>query len=93
MSKNYKGNPATDKTLGWPIPSTIKEVKLEYIVIERQVKYLQGKVLTILEASCQNETQLQAIKGLVKDTFSSQLSWIYELCGYPAINTLEVPAK
>lgn len=61
---------------------------LPYSAISSQVKHLQGKVLTVIDASMSNTDQRKAVKDLVNNAFSSQLSWIYELCGYPdAIET------
>lgn len=52
---------------------------MAYDAIESQVKFLQGKVLTIIEAALTNPNQLEAVKSLVKKTFSEQLDWIYKI--------------
>lgn len=56
----------------------IKEVNLPYDEIESQIKFLQGKVLTIIDASLLGE-QKKAVKDLINQQFSEQLNWIYEL--------------
>lgn len=57
-----------------------KELGLDSI--HSQVKFLQGKVLTIVEASVVDKVQLKAIKDLINTTFSDQLQYIMQLC-YP----------
>ena len=65
-------------------PNTLlgKEVKLGYDAIESQVKFLQGKVLTVVDASYTNinERQLKAVKDLINKSFSEQLNWISKIC-------------
>ena len=61
-----------------------KEVSLSYPMISSQVKFLQGKVLTVIEASNTNEKQLKAVKDLVNKMFSEQLTRISQLC-YPEL--------
>jgi len=56
--------------------------KLEYSTIVTQVGFLQGKVLTIIDASYTEGRQLEAIKGLIKGTFRDQLDWMARL-SYP----------
>lgn len=56
---------------------------LGYTQIESQIKFLQGKVLTVIDASVTG-TQNKAIKDLVKRAFSEQLTWIAQLC-YPEL--------
>lgn len=57
-----------------------KRVKMDYSSIQSQVKFLQGKILTVLEASFTNESQLKAVKDLVNKMFSEQLTRICEIC-------------
>lgn len=59
-----------------------KENPLYYGEILSQVKFLQGKVLTVIEASNTNEKQSKAIKDLVNKMFSEQLTRISKMC-YP----------
>lgn len=60
-----------------------KTEKLDYQSVESQVKFLQGKVLTIIDASITG-TQNKAIKDLINRAFSEQLTWIVQLC-YPEL--------
>ena len=63
-------------------PNKLEENPLyTYGTVETQVKFLQGKVLTVIDASFSDERQLKAVKDLVNQVFSQQLDWIYEL-GY-----------
>jgi hypothetical protein len=57
-----------------------KQRKMDYTEVQKQVKFLQGKVLTVLEASFTNESQLKAVKDLVNKMFSEQLSRICQEC-------------
>jgi len=43
------------------------------------VKHLQGKVLTIVDASYDDKERAKFVKDLVKDAFSSSSNWIYEM--------------
>lgn len=43
------------------------------------VKHLQGKVLTIVDASYDDKERAKFVKDLVKEAFSSSSSWIYEM--------------
>jgi len=61
-------------------PSLGKEVKLDCSDITSQVNFLQGKVLTIIEASISDERKLKAVKDLIKSAFSNQLAYIGDLC-------------
>ena len=65
----------TEKFLG-----ESKSLKVD--AIQAQVKFLQGKVLTILDASFTDKEQKKAVKDLVNKAFSDQLTWIMQLC-YP----------
>ena len=57
---------------------------LSYEEILSQIKFLQGKVLTVIEASIANEPQQKAVKDLIKKMFSEQLTWILKQC-YPSL--------
>jgi len=50
-----------------------------YGIIQAQVKFLQGKVLTVVDASLVGE-QKKAVKDLINKMFSEQLSYICQLC-------------
>jgi len=82
MSKHYKGDVSKDEVVEFQVP-VCKEIPLEYSAIESQMRFLEGKVLTIIDASYGDLVQRKAIKDLIKGVFGSQMSWIYELCGYP----------
>lgn len=43
------------------------------------VKHLQGKVLTVLDATFTDEKRIKYVKDLVKEAFSSSSNWIYEM--------------
>jgi hypothetical protein len=58
------------------------EIRLPYGSIVSQFKFLQGKVLTVIEASYSDERQLKAVKDLVNKMFSEQMTWVSQLC-YP----------
>jgi len=54
------------------------------------VKHLQGKVLTVVDATyLGEEKRLKFIKDLVKDAFSSSSNWLYEM----SIREFEKPKK
>ncbi len=60
-----------------------KERVFNYSLINKQLRFLMGEVLTVIDASIQNERQLKATKDLIKGKFSNKLSWLYELAGMP----------
>lgn len=43
------------------------------------VKHLQGKILTIVDASYDDKDRAKFVKDLVKDAFSSSSNWLYEM--------------
>ena len=54
-----------------------KSEPISYQDFEAKVKYIQGKVLTVVEASIANEMQSKAIKDLIKHIFSEELTKAY----------------
>lgn len=56
---------------------------MEYSLIEQQIKWLMGEILTVIDATIDDERKLKAVKDIIKDKFSNKLNWIYELCGMP----------
>lgn len=83
MSKQASFNPTTlDK-------SEVQDVKfgkgtpMYYSGIATQVSFLQGKVLTVIDAAIADHQQNKAIKDLIKTAFGEQLDWMFELCGRP----------
>lgn len=59
------------------------EKALRFSLVSRHLRWLQGEVLTVLDASAPQGPQLKAMKDLVKDKFSAKISWLYEVCGTP----------
>lgn len=60
-----------------------KEVQeVSYDVIEMHIKHLQGKVLTLAEATISDKQQLQANKSLIKDNFNDTLTRVFEVFMY-----------
>lgn len=59
------------------------EYTLRFTLISRHLRWLQGEILTILEATIEDDRKLKAVKDLVKDKISSKISWLYEQCGCP----------
>jgi hypothetical protein len=59
-----------------------QEVKLGVDVVNSQIKFLQGRVLTIVEAAISDRNQLKAVKDLINTSFSNQLMYVLQL-GYP----------
>ena len=43
------------------------------------VKYLQGKILTIIDATFTDEQRIKYVKDIIKDAFSSSSQWILEM--------------
>lgn len=64
-----------------------KAEKLDIDTVIHQLKVVQGKVLTIIEASMSNTSQLRAVKDLINTSFSNQMQWIHQLC-YPKTRML-----
>lgn len=59
------------------------ERALRFTLVSRHLRWLQGEILTILEATEENDRKLAATKALIKDKISSKISWLYEVCGCP----------
>lgn len=77
----------------------VESIALKVDVIQDQLKFLQGRVLTIVEATLPDGKQKKATKDLVNKEFSDQLSYVWQLC-FPdthfltsdqAENTLDMP--
>lgn len=47
--------------------------------IHAQISFIQGKVLTIVDATSASDAQNKAIKDLIKDAFRTQQNWISSL--------------
>lgn len=52
---------------------------LSHEVIQTQFSYLQGKVLTVVEAALEGP-KLEAVKGLIKKMFNEQTTYVTGLC-------------
>lgn len=61
--------------------------RLDLETVQQQIKFLQGKVLTIIEATIIDKSQLKAIKSIVNNDFGNQLMYVYRLC-YPEVEML-----
>lgn len=59
-----------------------KENKMSGSDVAVQISRLEGKTLTIVDASIENERQLKAIKDLIRKAFNEQITYVYGLC-YP----------
>lgn len=44
-----------------------------------QTDFLQGRVLTIIDASYTDPVQRKAVKDLVRQQFQEQTKWVYEI--------------
>jgi hypothetical protein len=63
---------------------------LDYQALEGNFKHLQGKILTIVEASIIDRGQLEAVKSLIKSAVNDKLTWMFDLYGHSTDQ--EVPA-
>lgn len=61
-------------------PELGREVKLDYMSVQSQIQYLQGKVLTIVDASYFDKEQKKAVKDLINTSFSNSLAWLLKIC-------------
>jgi len=53
-----------------------REVELDLEFVEKEIKRLQGKVLTVIDATVNIPSQNKAVKDIVKGQFSNALSEI-----------------
>lgn len=53
---------------------------MEFGAIKAQLRFLQGDVLTIIEASFSDTEQRKAVKDLVSGAFKRRIDWFQELC-------------
>jgi len=51
-----------------------------YSEFEGRVKYVQGKILTVIEASIADKQQCKAVKDIVKHIFSEELTKMFNWC-------------
>lgn len=79
-----KGLPAGERQEKYEMDRSGPEAVFRFSLISRHLRWLQGEILTILEATIEDDRKLKATKDLVKDKISSKISWIYEQCTCPA---------
>lgn len=62
------------------MPGTISsQYTLPLNAIQAQISFIQGKVLTIVDATYASSAQNKAVKDLIKDVFRTQQNWIGSL--------------
>lgn len=59
------------------------EAYMRFSFVARHLRWLQGEILTIAEATIDDSRKLKATKDLIRDKFNAKISWIYEQCGMP----------
>jgi len=64
-----------------------REIKFNYFSIESQIKYLQGRVLTLIESSITDLEQRKATKDLAKSLFSDAMVHAYNMAVHPPQDT------
>lgn len=57
----------------------LKEFAVSYDTFQSRLKFIQGKVLTIIEASLDDERKLRAAKSMVNSAISEQLADMFNL--------------
>ena len=62
---------------------SVDENYMRFSFVNFHLKHLMGEVLTTIEASIQDEKQLNAVKSIIKNYFSKKLGWIFENCACP----------
>lgn len=60
-----------------------QEAAMQFSLISYHLKHLMGEVLTVAEATIDDERKLNATKSLIKDKFHAKVDWVYTMCGYP----------
>lgn len=58
--------------------SKMSRPTMSYYQVKAQIKYLQGKVLTFVDATTSNERQNKASKDIINQIFGSQIKWIHD---------------
>lgn len=48
--------------------------------IQAQIGYLEGEILTLVDATFADAEQRKAFKDIIKDRFRAKLRWIEKLC-------------
>lgn len=58
---------------------TGEEKPLDAYRVLSVVKHLQGRVLTVVDATFTDEKRIKYVKDLVKECFSASSNWLYEM--------------
>jgi hypothetical protein len=58
----------------------VTPTSVDFHAVQAQFSFLQGKVLTIIEASLPEGKQLEAVKGLIKGAFRDQTDYVARIC-------------
>lgn len=53
--------------------------KLSFDQVRKVMSGAQGKVLTIIDATFTDENRIKYVKDLIRDAFSAQAHWLFEL--------------
>lgn len=53
--------------------------KMEYQFVYDNLKELEGRMLTIAEATVDKDKQ-KATKDIIRDAFSTKYNWLFEFC-------------
>lgn len=69
-----------------------EEKAIRFSLASRHLRWLQGEILTIIDATLSDERKLRAVKDLVRDKFAAKISWLYEQCGAPESEQSELPS-
>jgi predicted metal-dependent enzyme (double-stranded beta helix superfamily) len=64
--------------------------QLSYIIVEGNLKHLQGQILTLLEASMDSQ-KLDAVKSLVRGYFNNKLTYFFDMYGQDGSSENEIP--
>lgn len=73
------------------VNSNIDEAKLSYDSVITQTGFLQGKVLTVIDASYSDVIQRKAVKDLLREIFRDQCEWMYQISHQPSGSGTQTP--
>jgi hypothetical protein len=62
------------------LPAMPSESLVSYQCIESHIKYMAGKILTIIDASVSNELQNKSVKDLIKSQIKETLFQFQDAC-------------
>jgi len=62
------------------IKSPVNVEKLQCSSIETQMRFFQGRILTIIDASIANERHNKAVKDLIKEAFRDKINHFWRIC-------------